>query len=217
MRHAPLTARQQAVYDFIITAWDQGQPSPTYREIAAHFGFASSYAAACHVRALMQKGLLATAPGKARSLRLPPTSSPPPPALPSPLRLPLFGSIPAGFGRDRDAAGEFSVEEWVSVDPAALKLPGPAQRRCFALRVVGDSMIGRHILAGDIALIEPGVEPRSGQIVAALIDRQSTLKTLLLRRGKAYLQAENPKYPELIPSEELSIQGVFRALIRPMS
>jgi repressor LexA len=50
--------------------------------------------------------------------------------------------------------------------------------------------------------------------VAALIDGQTTLKTFLRRNGKPYLKAENPKYPDLIPAEELVIQGVFRALIR---
>ena len=87
-------------------------------------------------------------------------------------------------------------------------------RRFGFARVVGDSMIGKHICDGDIAVFEHGLEPRSGQIVAALIDRKNTLKTFLVKNGKPFLKAENPKYPDLIPSEELVIQGVFRALIR---
>ena len=51
-------------------------------------------------------------------------------------------------------------------------------------------------------------------IVAALIDHESTLKTLLLRKGKAWLRAENPRYPDLIPAWDLQIQGVARAVIR---
>jgi repressor LexA len=62
--------------------------------------------------------------------------------------------------------------------------------------------------------VEHGPEPRSGQIVAALIDRKSTLKTFVLKSGRPFLKAENPRYPELIPLEELTIQGVFKALIR---
>ena len=50
--------------------------------------------------------------------------------------------------------------------------------------------------------------------MAALIDRKNTLKTFVVKNGKPFLKAENPKYPDLIPSEELVIQGVFRALIR---
>jgi repressor LexA len=87
-------------------------------------------------------------------------------------------------------------------------------RNTFALRVVGDSMIGKHICDGDIGVFEHGPDPRPGQIVAALIDRKNTLKTFLVKNGKPFLKAENPKYPDLIPSEELVIQGVLRALIR---
>ena len=87
-------------------------------------------------------------------------------------------------------------------------------RNTFALRVAGDSMIGRHILDGDLVVLEHGPEPRNGQIVAALIDRECTLKTFIMRNGRPYLRAENPKYPKLFPAEELVIQGVFKALIR---
>ena len=86
--------------------------------------------------------------------------------------------------------------------------------RAFALRVCGDSMEGRRIFDGDIVLCESGVPPRHESIVAALIDHESTLKTLLLRKGKAWLRAENPRYPDLIPAWDLQIQGVARAVIR---
>jgi repressor LexA len=75
-------------------------------------------------------------------------------------------------------------------------------------------MIGRHILDGDFVVMEHGPEPRSGQIVAALIDGASTLKTFVMTGGKPYLKAENAKYPDLMPAQELMIQGVFKALIR---
>jgi repressor LexA len=51
-------------------------------------------------------------------------------------------------------------------------------------------------------------------VVAALIDGEVTLKTFLTQRGKPYLRAENPRYPNLIPQQELQIQGVMVALIR---
>jgi repressor LexA len=75
-------------------------------------------------------------------------------------------------------------------------------------------MIGRHICHGDIALLEHGPEPRAGQIVAAMIDGQVTLKTFVVRNGKPYLKAENPKYADLWPAQELVIQGVLRAILR---
>lgn len=49
----------------------------------------------------------------------------------------------------------------------------------------------------------------NGEIVAALIDGQTTLKRFLMQRKKTYLRAENPKYPDLIPRSELVIQGVI--------
>jgi repressor LexA len=75
-------------------------------------------------------------------------------------------------------------------------------------------MIGRHILDGDVVVLEHGPDPRDGQIVAALVDGESTLKTFVVKNGKPWLRAENPKYPDLIPAQELMIQGVFKALIR---
>jgi repressor LexA len=65
-----------------------------------------------------------------------------------------------------------------------------------------------------VVILEHGPEPRNGQIVAALIDGESTLKTFIVKNGKTYLRAENPKYPTLVPAQELMIQGVFKALIR---
>ena len=79
-------------------------------------------------------------------------------------------------------------------------------RNTFALRK-RDSMSGKFICDGDIVIVEHGPEPCNGDIVAALIDRQTTLKTLLKKGGKQFLKAENQKYLNLMPSEELVIQG----------
>ena len=75
-------------------------------------------------------------------------------------------------------------------------------------------LLGKNIVDGDIAIIEHGVQPRSGDVVAALIDGQVTLKTFVMQRNKPYLRAENPRYSNLIPQEELQIQGVMVALVR---
>ncbi len=144
-------------------------------------------------------------PGKARSLRLKHAVHAVRRAV---VEVPVFGSIPAGFGADRDQEADECIP--VTFDSIGFK----PTRNTFALRVSGDSMIGKNICDGDIVLLEHGLDPRPGQILAALIDRKSTLKTFVLKNGKPFLKAENPKYPDLIPSEELMIQGVFRALFR---
>ncbi len=57
-------------------------------------------------------------------------------------------------------------------------------------------------------------DPQDKSIAAALIDGETTLKTYLVRRGRPFLRAENPDYPDLIPARELVIQGVMIALLR---
>jgi repressor LexA len=200
-----LTRKQQQIADFILKWQRTKGTTPTYQEIADQFGFHSVNAVTSHVRLLRRKGYLESDPGKARSLRVISRLA----KLRSRIvDIPLFGSIPAGLpqAREQDAEGCISVDvESVGFKPT---------RNAFALRVTGDSMVGRHILDGDFVVLEHGPEPRSGQIVAALIDGQSTLKTFIVKGGKPYLKAENPKYPDLIPAQELMIQGVFKALIR---
>ncbi|MFO1514171.1 MAG: transcriptional repressor LexA [Verrucomicrobiota bacterium] len=199
-----LTKRQGQVLDFVRAEIADNRVAPTVREIGARFKF-SSRAAADHLAVLKRKGFLQSEPGKARSLR---PVSPLAKLRTRIVDIPLFGSIPAGLPqtREQDAEGCVSVDvESIGIKPT---------RQTFALRVKGDSMIGQHICDGDIVVLEFGPEPRHGQIVAAYIDGASTLKTFIVRNGKPYLRAENPKYPDLIPAEELTIQGVFKALIR---
>ncbi|MBM3845705.1 MAG: repressor LexA [Verrucomicrobia bacterium] len=200
-----LTTRQREVLDFISGALDTRNQSPSLREIAAHFGFRGMKAAADHVTALKRKGALCGTDRQARSLK-------PSDSLASLRRrlvhVPLFGSISAGFAEERrqEAEGCVSVDvESTGIRPTA---------RTFALRVRGDSMIGRHIVEGDVVILEHGMTPRPGQVVAALIDNENTLKTYSIHRGKPVLKAENPRYPDLIPADELVIQGVMIALIR---
>lgn len=200
-----LNERQRQILDFIAKRLREGINAPTLREIAAHCGYKSSRAAAFHVNTLRDKGWLSSEPGLARSLRVT-----------SPLQklrhhladIPIYGSIPAGFAGER----EQEADGCTTVDIASIGFK--PTRNTFALRVSGDSMIGKYILNGDIVVLEHGAEPRTGDVVAALIDRESTLKTFVKKNGKTFLKAENPKYPDLIPADELMIQGVFRALIR---
>jgi len=74
-------------------------------------------------------------------------------------------------------------------------------------------MIDAHICDGDTVILEKK-EPRNGDIVAALIDEESTLKRYIIERGQHYLKAENENYPDLIPLNEMSSQGVMVGLLR---
>lgn len=199
------TAVQRRVFEFVQARLVAGNPAPTSREIAAVFQWRGKRAAEYHIEALVEAGWLEREKGKARSLRLGPVTRPVQRAVAD---VPILGSVPAGFGQYREQERGESIP--VSAELIGFN-PSP---RTFALRVSGESMVGKHICDGDIVLLEQGPEPRPGEIVAALIDHESTLKTLVIRNGQRFLKAENPAYPDLVPCEELTIQGVFRGLIR---
>lgn len=202
-----LTKRQRQVLDFILRTQEEAGVSPSWKEIAAHFGFKSDTTVGDHLRLIRRKGFLSESTGKARAL---PVASPLARFKSRVVDIPVFGSIPAGPPDSRVEAAEGCV----SVDVASIGTKVTA--RTLALRVKGDSMEGKHILDGDIVVLEHGGEPRNGQVVAALIDGLSTLKTFVVQGRKVFLRAENPRYPNLIPAEELMIQGVVVAVIRKM-
>ena len=195
-----LTERQQQILDFITEQYSQGR-TPSVREIQHHFKFNSPNAVACHLDALEAKGALKREPNQARGLIL--KTEPVAPTI----QIPIYGVIPAGMPADQRQ----EADGCVTMDLETIRLPKGA--RVFALKVRGDSMTGAGILSGDIVVME-FKEPKSGDIVAALIDGETTLKRYVVQRGRPFLKAENPNYPNLIPAQELVIQGVQVALVR---
>ena len=196
-----LTPAQQRVLDFLEKRIAGGENVPTYREICKSLGYRSPKGATDHIAALERKGFVTRERGKARGIKLTGKSS----------GIPLLGRISAGF--PTDSQSEFEAR--LPIDPTAFGIRD--RSKAFSLRVRGDSMNGRQILDGDIVLIEQEQSPRNGEIVAAIIDNESTLKTLVRRNGETWLRAENPLYPDLVPTIGLSIQGVARVVIRKLS
>ncbi len=199
-----LTARQHQMLAFI----QSKEPPPTAREIAAHFDIAVG-AVANHIKALRTKGYLAPVEGQrqARTLRVANSFRDRQRRV---IHIPLYGSIPAGFADERHQ----EAEGCVSVDATTLGVRPSA--RLFALQVKGDSMTGKHILPGDIAILEHGREPSTGDTVAALLDGESTLKLYQHNRGRPFLRAANPRYADLVPERELVVQGVMVGLVRSL-
>ena len=76
-------------------------------------------------------------------------------------------------------------------------------------------MINAGIYEGDIVIVQPDA-PKEGDVVAALIDGQTTLKRFVHNKAddQPYLKAENPSFPDLHPASELVIQGIARAVLR---
>ena len=200
-----LTDKQARVLQFIQDFQCQGGAGPTYREIAGHFGFRSTKAAVDHVYALEKKGYVRCHRGRSRGIELLTPTAVSDNAF---IEVPILGSIPAGCPADRiqQSLGRLSI------DPTII---GSARNASlYALRVNGDSMEGRGIYEGDWVIVESNALPREGNIVAALIDGQNTLKTLAKQRGHFFLRAENVKYPDLVPIEAMEIQGVVKAFLR---
>jgi repressor LexA len=199
-----LTSKQQKVLDYIRQGQQMKGQTPSLREIAKHMGVTLT-AAADHVRALKRKGALKAPANKARSLQV---LTPWDKFRSMTLDVPLYGAISAGFAQDRkqEAKGCISID----IDTLGVR----SSARTFALEVRGDSMIGKHIMAGDYVILEHGRTPRPGDVVAALVDNESALKTYVVERGKPCLRSENPKFPRLIPADELVIQGVMVGLVR---
>jgi SOS-response transcriptional repressor LexA len=122
----------------------------------------------------------------------------------------IYGRIPAGPARPEE---EGDLGRLV-MDLSAVGIP--TTDKTFALREEGDSMSGAGINDGDILVLERR-EPRSGDIVAALVDRQVTLKRYVLgNEGEPILRAENPNHGDIVPHEDLSVQGVAVGLIRKL-
>ena len=197
-----LTKRQQELLDFLKLSQSKNGLMPSTREIQAHFGFASQTAAMSHLRALERKGVIVRLPGKARAVVFPEDLE-----REEVVDIPIYGSIAAGMAE----AVEEQKEGCVSIDVASLGIERNA--RTFALKVRGESMIDAHICDGDTVILEFR-EPRHLDVVAALIDGETTLKRFIVEKGRPYLRAENENYPDLIPARELIVQGVMVGLLR---
>jgi len=196
-----LTDRQKTVLDFIQYEQREKGLTPSTREIQSHFGFASQTSVMQYIAALERKGFLDRHARKARALITPVQK----------VRItdvPIYGQIPAGMS----TLTEQTIEGHVSLDTRSANIS--KNRGTFALRVHGDSMVGAHIVDGDIVILEDSKDVHNGDIVAALIDGETTLKRYVMEHGRPHVKAENARYPNLIPARELKIQGVMVSLVR---
>ncbi|MES2597804.1 MAG: transcriptional repressor LexA [Verrucomicrobiota bacterium] len=199
-----LTDRQQELLAYLRHHQREQGVMPSTRDIQRHFGFSSQTAAMSHLRALEKKGVIQRHPHKARAVVFPEDL----------LReeivdIPLYGHIAAGYAEMQQQEPDGSIV--LDATTVGVKRGSKA----FALRVRGESMIGANICHGDIAVLEVK-EPRPRDIVAALIDGETTLKRYMVENGRVFLRAENPAFPDLIPDENLLVQGVLKTLIRKM-
>lgn len=207
-----LTPRQRRVLE-VIRDWVErlGYP-PSVREIGEAVGLTSTSSVAHQLRALERKGYLRRDPNRPRAVGVRPAELPadveaPPseePARPRPTYVPVVGRIAAG--------GPLLAEEAVEdVFPLPREIVGEGS--LFLLRVVGDSMVEAAITDGDWVVVRQQPTADNGDIVAALIDGEATVKTFKRRDGHVWLLPHNPAY-EPIPGDEATVLGRVVAVLR---
>jgi len=201
-----LTTKQQEILDFIDLFSRREGMAPTVYEIADDFGIKSATAFA-HLRALQRKGYV-TRTSKARSLSL--VHSDRPSHLSLTLSIPVLGRISAGV----PLLAEEQIESTIQFDPGMLPR-GAGGHKLFALKVTGDSMRGLGILDGDIVIAKQVDSPAIGDIIVALVENETTVKSLYVKEGKIELRPANPDYKsQFYAPDKLFVQGVVIGLHR---
>lgn len=210
-----MTARQREVLDFIRIFGERHGVPPTVREIGERFHF-TARAAFDHLRALERKGMLerrVTGKRASRTLILPahkgarraePAGIPP--------GIPLLGRIAAG-------APITAVENHEDTIPLRPEWLGTGGQDVFALRVRGDSMIEAHIADGDLVLVRKQESAVAGDIVAAMIDQEATVKRFATEGGAVVLKPEHPTMKPIVVDPQRAdfrILGKVIGLIREM-
>ncbi|MDZ7270278.1 MAG: transcriptional repressor LexA [candidate division KSB1 bacterium] len=197
-----LTPKQALVLSLITRRVKEGAP-PTLQELADELGVSSKTAVTKHLAALVKKGYISRS-SLARGIRL--VRSRVEEARERGVRVPLLGTITAG----RPVLAQQSIEDYLTLPGTLVRSTGPH----FALRVRGDSMKDAGILDGDIVIVKSTKEAANGDVVAALIGEEVTIKRLVIKGEKRYLKAENPAFSDIYPEETWSIQGKVVGLIR---
>lgn len=198
-----MTDRQREVLEFIRIFGERHGVPPTVREIGERFRF-TPRAAFDHLRALERKGMLerrVTGKRASRTLVLP--------AHKGARRgdaavsgIPVLGRIAAGVPIT-------AVENHEDTIPLRADWLGAGGLDVFALRVRGDSMIEAHIMDGDLVLVRKQETAGSGDIVAAMLDGEATVKRFAREDGAVVL---HPEHPTMKPIVVEAGRGDFRIL-----
>ena len=207
---AKLTAKQQQIYDYILSFTSEHGYPPSVREIGAAIGLKSPSTVHFHIKGLEEAGVLVKAEGKTRAITLPgaihPSSHPTEDGHPGVNQVPLLGNVAAGS----PILAEECVEEYIPFDTNG------REGEHFALRVRGESMINAGILPGDLVVVHRRQEVHNGEIVVALFEDEATVKTLRRKDGHTWLMPENSAYSP-IDGTNADIIGKVVAVLRRYS
>jgi repressor LexA len=207
-----LTQRQRRVLEVIHDSIERRGYPPSVREIGEAVGLSSASSVAHQLSVLQKKGWLRRDPNRPRALdvRLPgettlaAAASAAEQAGPTPTYVPVVGRIAAGG----PVLAEQAVED---VFPLPRELVG--EGTLFTLKVAGDSMVEAAICDGDWVVVRQQPTAENGEIVAAMIDGEATVKTYKRRDGHVWLLPHNPAY-EPIPGDEATVLGRVVSVLR---
>jgi repressor LexA len=220
-----LTARQRVILHIIRDAVERRGYPPSMREICDEAGLASTSSVSHQLSVLEQKGFIRRDPNRPRALEVrsadegPATVTGSPIAdsamhpvhddalnagSPAPVLVPVVGRI---------AAGGPILADQVVEDVFPLPRTVVGDGTLYMLRVQGDSMIDAAITDGDWVVVRQQPDADNGDIVAAMIEGEATVKTFRRRDGHAWLLPQNPAYSP-IPADDASILGKVVAVLR---
>ena len=194
-----LTKKQKEVFDFITDYINSEGVSPTQKEIKDHFGFKSFGSVQRYLKYLQDHGLLSNEWNARRGIQLNKNKEL------NDTTLPLVGSIAAG-----NPIEAIQNSERIEVPVHLFN----SKKLNFCLEVSGDSMIEKGILDGDIVIIEQKEIANQGEIVAAIIDNEATLKIFKKEKDHIQLIPANKKYKPITVKENIKIAGVLVGLLR---
>jgi len=213
---SPLTARQRTILNVIRASVNERGYPPSIREIGDAVGLTSTSSVAHQLRTLERKGYLRRDPNRPRAVDVrgpeesaqaaeaPRTDFAGSDALPEPTFVPVLGRIAAG--------GPILAEEAVEdVFPLPRELVGEGE--LFLLKVVGESMVDAAICDGDWVVVRQQNVADNGDIVAAMIDGEATVKTFKRAGGQVWLMPHNPVF-DPIPGNDAVVLGKVVTVIR---
>jgi repressor LexA len=219
-----LTARQQRILSFLRESIEKRGYPPSIREIGERVGLASSSSVAYQLRELEAKGFIKRDPNRPRALEvfLPELmaarralgttddssydTTGVGDAVPAATYVPMVGRIAAG--------GPILAEERIEeVFPLPKTLVG--EGTLFLLEVAGDSMVDAAICSGDYVVVRQEQTADNGDIVAALLDGEATVKTFQRKDGHVWLLPHNEAY-DPIDGDNATILGIVTAVLRKM-
>ncbi|GAB2680643.1 transcriptional repressor LexA [Thalassiella azotivora] len=203
-----LTPRQRKVLECISEAVTRRGYPPSMREIGEAVGLTSPSSVSHQLTALQRKGYLRRDPNRPRAIEVVTPGAVDETGSgddrPAPSYVPVVGRIAAGG----PILAEQAVED---VFPLPRQLVGDGE--LFLLKVVGDSMVDAAICDGDWVVVRRQPVAENGEIVAAMLDGEATVKTLKRRDGHVWLLPHNPAF-EPIPGDEATVLGRVVAVLR---